>query len=408
MNAENILRMRSVGVIIIFCFALDCHAQKKIWGERLAETVMKTHADSIVVGKYISQSTLNEKTEKGQPANWNYEVGVVLKGFDELWKATHNDLYFNYMKKIMDSFILDDGSIRTYDLLEYNLDQVTPGRIVLSLYQKTKQEKYKKAAYQLREQLVWQPRTKEGGFWHKHRYPYQMWLDGLYMAEPFYAEFAQIFNEPKDFDDIANQFIWIEKHTRDAKTGLLYHGWDESKKQKWANPVTGQSPEFWSRAMGWYAMALVDVLDYFPKDHPKQKEMLAIFQRLSLALRNYQDQSSGVWYQIIDKANAKGNYLEASASCMFTYALAKGIRKGYLDKGYTPVVRKAFDGLVKTFIQTDSDGTSHLMNSCSGAGLGGTPYRDGTYAYYIKEALRNDDLKGIGPFIEASIEVELD
>lgn len=390
---------------ILLCTTILSNAQQKTWGERMAETMMKTHPDSVVVGKYVTHGLSKEGSR--QPANWNYEVGVLLKGLDDLGKATHNDVYVTYMKKIMDKFIQSDGSIKTYDLLEYNLDQITPGRIALILYQKTKDEKYKKAAYQLREQLAWQPRTKEGGFWHKHRYPYQMWLDGLYMAEPFYAEFAQIFNEPKDFDDIANQFIWTENHTRDAKTGLLYHGWDESKKQKWANPVTGQSPEFWSRAMGWYAMALVDVLDYFPKDHPKQKELIVIFQRLCLAIKNYQDQSSGVWYQITDKASFKGNYLEASGSCMFTYALAKGVRKGYLDKGYVAVSKKAFDGLVKTFIKTEDDGSVHLMNTCSGAGLGGTPYRDGSYEYYIKEALRNDDLKGVGPFIEASVEVEL-
>ena len=302
---------------------------------------------------------------------------------------------------------MEDGGIRTYDIVDYNIDDVTPGRIILSLYNATKQEKYKKAAYRLYEQLIWQPRTKEGGFWHKHRYPYQMWLDGLYMAGPFYAEFAKTFNEEKYFDDIANQFIWMEKHARDTKTGLIYHGWDESKKQRWANPATGQSPEFWGRAMGWYAMALVDVLDYFPKEHVKQKEIVAIFQRLATALKKYQDQSSGVWYQIVDKAEVKGNYLEASDSCMFTYALAKGVRMGYLDKSFSTVAKNGFDGIIKNFIEKDSNGLVHLTKSVSVGGLGGTPYRDGSYEYYLSEPLRTDDLKGVGPFIEASAEIEL-
>lgn len=403
----NYIKLYIHGVLIILCcLTMRGNAQQKIWGERIAETVMKANPDSIVVRSYTPLGAKPEKTTLAKPSSWDYEQGVLLEGFDQLWKSTHNKVYLDYMKKIMDKFVQDDGSIRTYDILDYNIDDVTPARIVLSLYQNTKHEKYKTAAYAVREQLTWQPRTKQGGFWHKHRYPYQMWLDGLYMAEPFYVEFASAFNEPKDFDDIANQFIWTENHTRDAKTGLLYHGWDESKKQKWSNPATGQSPEFWSRAMGWYAMALVDVLDYFPKTHPKQKELIAILQRLSLALKNYQDQSSGVWYQVTNKSTSKGNYLEASASCMFTYALAKGYRKGYLDKSYGAVSKKSFEGILKNFIETDKDGDVHLMNSCSGAGLGGTPYRDGTYEYYIKETLRNDDLKGIGPFIQASIEVE--
>src|SRR5690606_21402096 len=269
-----------------------------------------------------------------------------------------------------------------------------------------KEEKYKKAAQRLREQITWQPRTKEGGFWHKHRYPYQMWLDGLYMAAPFYAQFSKTFNQPSYFDDVINQFVWMEQHARDNKTGLLYHGWDESKQQRWAHPQTGTSSEFWSRAMGWYAMGLVDVLDYIPKDHHRRKELINILQRLSTALKKYQD-VSGVWYQITDKGTVQGNYLESSGSCMFVYAVAKGARMGYIDKDYLMVAKNGFDGIIKNFIETDKPGYVHLLKSCSGAGLGGTPYRDGSFEYYINEPLRTDDLKAIGPFIQASIEIEL-
>lgn len=373
----------------------------------MAVTIMTTYPDSLVVKKYITHGdTRVEEKKPSRPAVWDYEQGVVLKGIESLGVHTKDPAYFNYMHKIMDHFVMSDGTIRTYDLLDYNIDDITPGRILLTLYRSAHEEKYRKAATLLREQLDWQPRTKEGGFWHKHRYPYQMWLDGLYMGEPFYAEYASLFSRTADFDDIANQFVWTEQHLRDAKTGLLYHGWDESKQQRWADPVTGRSPEFWARAMGWYAMALVDVLDYFPKDHPRQKEIIAIFQRLASAVKAYQH-PSGVWYQVMDKADVKGNYAEASASCMFVYAIAKGVRLGYLEKSFDAVSVKGFEGILKNFIETDDQGLVHLTKTCSGAGLGGNPYRDGSFEYYIKEPLRVDDLKGMGPFIQASVEIEM-
>jgi unsaturated rhamnogalacturonyl hydrolase len=391
-------RILLVGVICSFMFS--CMAQQKPWSVRMAETMMKTYPDSIVVKR------AGELVAK-RPTRWDYEQGVLLKSFDALFQHSGDKTYFNYAKKIIDHFVQPDGSIRTYDLLEYNIDHITPGRVVMALYRETKDEKYKKAADLLREQLNWQPRTKEGGYWHKHRYPYQMWLDGLYMGEPFSAEYAQVFNHPKEFDDVINQFVWMEKHARDSNTGLLYHAWDESKKQRWADPETGRAPGFWGRGMGWYAIALVDVLDYIPKDHPRRKEMIAILQRLAAALKNYQDPASGAWWQVVDKATKQGNYVEASASCMFVYALAKGSRLGYIDKSYSALARKGYDGILKNFIETDSDGTIHLTKTVSVGGLGGSPYRDGTFEYYISEPLRTDDLKGVGPFIQASIEMEL-
>jgi len=375
-------------------------SQEQSWGEKMAHTMMVTYPDSIVVKK------VGELVAK-RPTRWDYEQGVLLKAFDQLWTKTNNKEYLVYMKKIIDQFVQTDGSIRTYDLLEYNIDHITPGQVVLALYRETKEERYKKAATLLHDQLVWQPRTKEGGYWHKLRYAYQMWLDGLYMGEVFSAEYAKVFNDQTKFDDVANQFIWMENHVRDPKTGLLYHAWDESKKQLWSNPETGNAPGFWSRGMGWYAMALVDVLDYFPKDHPKRKDLIAILQRLATALKNYQDPASGVWYQVMDKGTLKGNYLEASGSCMFVYAFAKGARLNYLDKSYSTLAKKGFDGILKNFIETDSQGLVHLTKTVSVGGLGGSPYRDGSFEYYISEPLRTDDLKGVGPFIQASVEIEL-
>jgi rhamnogalacturonyl hydrolase YesR len=385
------------------------NAQTKSYSEAIAETIMRQYPDSIVIRKFAAHMTQdNQGTDPDKrPASWEYDQAVVLKGVEQLWRQTGDKRYFDYIKKMIDLFVQEDGTIRTYDLNQFSTDFITPGRLVLTLFQETKREKYRKASDLLRLQLTWQPRTQEGGFWHKHKYPYQMWLDGLYMADLFYAEYCQIFKTPQYFDDVANQFIWVEQHTRNAESGLLHHGWDESKLQKWANPTTGQSPEIWSRAMGWYAVALVDVLDYLPKNHAKRPQIVAILTRLATAIDRYQDADSGVWYQITDKATWKGNYLEASGSCMFTYALAKGVRMGYLDKKYQKTAEKAYAGIVKNFIETDAKGAIHLTKTCSGAGLGGVPYRDGSFKYYVNEPLRTDDLKAIGPFIQAGIELKL-
>lgn len=389
-------------LVVLYCLiAWSCSAQKN-WGVRMADMIMKTYPDSIVVKAAGEVTAAKPK----RPAVWNYEYGVLLSSFRQLGVETGNSAYFNYSKMIIDHFVQQDGSIRTYDLSEFNIDHITPGRIVLWLYQETKEEKYRLAALRLHEQLLWQPRTKEGGYWHKLRYPYQMWLDGLYMGETFAAEYASIFKEGNKFDDIANQFIWMEKHARDAKTGLLYHAYDESKLQQWANPKTGLAPNFWGRGMGWYGMALVDVLDYFPVDHPKRKELIEILQRYAAAVKNVQDPASGVWYQVLDQGSRNGNYLEASASCMFTYALAKGVRMNYLDKSFAAVAKKGFDGITKNFIETDDQGLIHLTKVVSVGGLGGKPYRDGSFEYYISEPLRVDDLKGVGPFIQAALEVD--
>ena len=373
-----------------------------------AKTIMTTYPDSIVVKKFL-QHMLQDKQGTDadkRPASWNYEEAVVLRGVTNLWKHTGDRQYYDYMKKIIDHFINEDGNIRTYERQEYNSDQVTGGMQLLTLYKETKEEKYKKAADILRDQIMWQPRTKEGGFWHKHKYPYQMWLDCMFMLNVFYAEYCHQLNTPPYFNDVANQLIWTEKHTRDPKTGLLYHGWDESKSQKWADPKTGRSPEVWSRSMGWYIMALVEILEVFPKNHAKRPQLITILQRLAPVLEKYQDAQSGVWYQIVDKGTWKGNYLEASGSTHFTYALAKAVRLGFLDKKYLTVAKRGYDGILKTFVDIDAKGLIHIHHSCSGGGLGGTPYRSGTFDYYINEPQRSDDLKTIGPLINLAIEME--
>lgn len=381
--------------ILITLFQQATHAQTNNWSEKMANVMIETHKDSITY------------KEEGKSARWDYEQAIILKAIERVWYRTGDAKYFRFILNNMDSYVNDKGEIRTYKGEHLNIDNITGGRLLVMLYRETGKEKFKLAADLLRKQLKNQPRTKEGGFWHKKIYPNQMWLDGLYMAEPFYAEYSKAFNETENFDDIANQFIWMEKNARDAKTGLLYHGWDESREQQWANKTTGTSPNFWDRALGWYVMALVDVLDTFPKNHPKRPELIAIYQRLMPAIIKYQDPKEGCWYQVMDKINGKGNYMEASGSAMFVYGLAKGVRMGYLNKSFLANAEKGYQGMLKNFISVDAKGIPHYEKTVSVSGLGGKPYRDGSYEYYLKEPVRRDDLKGIAPFIMASVEMEI-
>jgi unsaturated rhamnogalacturonyl hydrolase len=407
--------------IIVYCLCVvitTANAQKKLQlAEKMAATIIKTYPDSMVVKKYINHLMQDNQLKNGEtnidslnkhrPAVWNYEIGVVLLGFEKLWQTTGNVQYYQYLKHIIDHFINNDGTIKTYAGEEYNSDNIPPGRQLLTLYKNEKLVKYQTAAATLYNQILWQPRNKAGGFWHKLKYPSQMWLDGLYMVEPFYAEYSLLNNKADNFNDIINQFVWMEKYSRDTVTGLLYHGWDESKLQQWANKTNGQSPEFWSRAMGWYMMAVVDVLDYVPKNNSRRKELIAILGRLVTAICKAQDKISGVWWQITDKPAWKGNYLESSSSAMFVYAMAKAVRLKYLSVSYLANVNKGYNGLLKQFVITDSSGAVHYTKAVSGAGLGGNPYRNGSYDYYVNEPKRDDDLKAIGPFIQACIEMTL-
>ena len=337
---------------------------------------------------------------------WNYTQGLVAQAMIQVWKAGNNKAYYTYAKEYADKFIDSKGNISGYKIEEYNIDCVNSGKFLFDLFEKTKDERYRKAIILLRNQLKTQPRTSEGGFWHKQRYPNQMWLDGLYMGAPFYAQYAVAFNEPAIFDDVVNQFVIIHKHTFNPEIGLNYHGWDESKTQKWANPETGCSPNFWGRAMGWYVVALVDVLDFIPREHAGRARILEILNQVVVGVKKYQDPKTGLWYQVLDQGQREGNYLEATASSMFTYALLKASRKGYISTDYKAIAIKAYNGILKNLIQNNGDGTINLTKCCSVAGLGGNPYRDGSYGYYVHEPVRANDAKGVGPFIMASLEFD--
>ncbi|MBN1182688.1 MAG: glycoside hydrolase family 88 protein [Bacteroidales bacterium] len=335
---------------------------------------------------------------------WNYTNGLVCTAFEQLWKVTGNEKYYNYIKEYADTIIDSLGNIDSYKLKDYNIDKINPGKFLFALYEKTGDTRYKNAIDTLREQMRTHPRTSEGGFWHKKRYPCQMWLDGLYMGTPFLAQYAYTFHEDSLFNDVAKQIHLIDIYTRDSVTGLYYHGWDESREQAWANKATGKSPNVWGRGMGWYAMTLVDVLDFFPADHPKRYEIIDITRHMAKAIAEYQDDSTGVWYQVVDKGGEKGNYLESSASTMFVYFLIKAINNNYIDASYMPVTQKGYDGIIKQFIKENPDGTISISQACAGAGLGGNPYRDGSYEYYVNEFYRDDDPKAVGPFILLMLE----
>jgi len=340
---------------------------------------------------------------------WAYETGVVWQGMAELWHFTANGDYFQYIRQAVDNFVDKQGEIRTYRPQEYKLDDINNGRALLLLAAVTGDARYRLAAGRLWDQLQHQPRNAAGGFWHKQIYPNQMWVDGLYMAEPFYLTYVLRLRDSAhlsaQLQDIARQFLLVRDHLRDPATGLYFHGWDASHQERWADPQTGRSPNIWGRGDGWLAMALVDVLDHYPADVPAYDSLRSMFKDLAAAILRAQDPATGCWYQLMVKPHLPGNYLESSATCMFIYALAKGVRLGLLPKQpYRAAVEKAYRGLLSRFVQQTPDGPV-LTGVCSVAGLGGKPYRDGSDAYYLSEKIVNNDPKALGAFLMASVEM---
>ena len=363
-----------------------------VWSVRMADSEMARLDDRLV-------------WKPGGRAKWDYTAGLFTLSLLKLNEQVPDPHYVAFSTNAIGSFISPDGQIQRYKADDYQLDALNPGKTVLALWQLTKDPRYQKAAALLRKQLDTQPRTSDGGFWHKQRYPYQMWLDGLYMGAPFYAEYTKLFNGPEsDYDDIVKQFRLIEEHLYDPKTGLYYHGWDEKKQQEWANPVTGTSSNFWGRGLGWYSMALVDVLDYLPENHPGRKDIIGQIKKVADGVVRWQDPASGLWWQVLNKGGQPGNYLEATASSMFVYSMAKAVNQGYLSHDYVPAILKGYRGIITHLIKTDATGKVTLTRCCSVAGLGYG--RDGSYQYYLREPVVDNDLKGIGPFILGGIQLQ--
>lgn len=336
---------------------------------------------------------------------WNYEDGCVLIGCVRLYKATGDHYYKAFVFRYMESFITKDGSIRTFEKEKYNLDNINTGKVLFFLYEETGEEKYRLAIETVYDQLKTHPRTRCGNFWHKKIYPDQIWLDGLYMAQPFYMAYETKFNHMRYCKDIADQFVNVKKFLYNEHKGLYYHAYDEARLQKWADKTTGQSPNFWLRSMGWYLMALADTLEEMPKESREYYESLAdIYKTAADNILRYQDKESKLFYQVIDKADIENNYLETSGTAMVACSIMKACRMGILRKEeYQAAGKEIFEKLTE-YKLTEKDGRIRLQDICSVAGLGPGDERDGSIAYYLSEKVVCDDPKGVGAFMMAYAE----
>ena len=347
-----------------------------------------------------------EMIRSGKSNKWNYIDGCMITGILERYEITGEARFLDFADRFMSGFVEEDGRIRTYDPAEYSLDNVNPAKNLFTLYDLTGKEKYRKALELVRSQLSTMPRTPEGNFWHKLIYPNQVWLDGIYMALPFYMEYEKRFDAQKDCEDICRQIANVEIRMRDPKTGLYYHGYDASRKMYWADPDTGCSPNFWLRAEGWFILGLVDVLEIM-MDLPMQAESVHLQHMLldlAKALSKYQD-PSGLWYQLIALPELEGNYLETSGTALISAALLKAVRLGFLPESFRAIGEKAFYGIVDHRLTKNADGTPCVTGICLVAGLGGEQHRDGSVAYYLSEPVVQNDAKGVGPLLLAYTEM---
>lgn len=370
----------------------------------------KQKANSKTIAGQIVQSTLNQYPDPKTfpiyaPNRWNYEYSYFLLGSYKLGKKINNPAFITYPKKWLDLFVEESGGFRNgvYRMDEYKLDDVIPARLAILFHQQTGEAKYKSIVDTIVMQLERQPKTREGGYWHKQVYEHQMWLDGIFMADVFSMQYAQAYNKPEWFDEAVHQIKLIYQHTKDNKTGLLYHGWDEAKNPVWAHPEKGTSPEFWGRAIGWYAMAVIECLEFLPADHPERQLVINIFKEICASIKNDQHQS-GLWYQVMNKADQPGNWPEASCSAMFVYAFAKGYNQKYLDQSYLTSAKKGYDALLNNFVYADEKGNLHLDQTVK-IGTLNPKTSKGDYQYYISTEKRIDDYKGLASLLYASIEL---
>jgi len=385
--------MRVFHILVCLCSLASCVAKAPLSKEVVRSEMVRCPQATFLDGL-------------GGTLKWNYTTGLELKA---MLDAAPEEA-FGYVDAWYDAIIDSAGVIYKYKKSNYSTDHVCPGRTLFALYDMTGKEKYKAAMDSLYSQLLNQPRTPEGGFWHKAIYPQQMWLDGLYMAQPFYAEYTLRYVQDSlqrqaNLDDIALQFQTVYDHTLDPATGLLRHAWDSSHSMFWCNPETGQSDHAWGRATGWYLMALVDVIEILPAGEQKDA-LVRILNSCFHALPLYADQASGMWFQVLDRPYAEGNYLEATASVMIVYAMLKGTRLGVLEGVSRTDACARYKEMLKSFVRVDEDGLVNLDHCCEVAGLGGKQNRRGDYDYYIHEPVRSNDPKGIGPLIWAALEYE--
>lgn len=345
-----------------------------------------------------------EKILQGKTSDWNYIDGCMIKAVLEMYAITGDKDYLEFADEFIDYRVREDGSIDGYDVEELNIDNVNAGKTLFELYDLTGKEKYRKAIDLVYSQIEKMPRTREGNFWHKNIYPNQVWLDGLYMCQPFYMEYETRYNGKKNCGDIYGQFETVVRQMRDSETGLYYHAYDSSKEMFWCDKVTGLSQNFWLRALGWYSMALLDTMDKADQEDVEEiGKMKRVFRELIDSMVKYQDES-GMWYQVVNFGGMEGNYLETSGSAIFAYAILKGVRLGYLEKSYRSCGERAFEGICERYLHIE-EGNMSLGGICLVAGLGGKDKRSGTFEYYMSEPVVKDDAKGVGPFLLAYTEM---
>ncbi len=346
-----------------------------------------------------------ERIRQGKPASWNYIDGCMMTALLAMSEITGEGQYFDFAESFIDDFVAEDGSIRSYEPEKFNLDDINEGRVLFRLLEKTGKEKYRKAAALLHRQLEQQPRTFEGSFWHKAIYPNQVWLDGIYMAQPFYALFEKHLGSG-DYRDIISQIETVRRRMFDEEKHLYYHGYDASRTAFWADPETGRSKNFWLRSIGWFAVALADLLEILPAGEDRDK-LSAIFTELMEGVAAYADEDTGLYWQVVDQGGREGNYLETSGSSMLAYAMLKGVRLGALEKDYAAKGQKTFRGIVEKYLSF-TDGDLNLGGICLVAGLGpeSNRRRDGSYEYYISEPVVANDAKGVAPFLLCYTEIK--
>ena len=388
--------LTKLGALLLLCGCLSLQAQNS--AKPATDSYARRFADS-----EMARFPQAYQLDHGKRLFFGYAQGVGCCAMLKMWKATGERRYFDYVRQWGDTIINDRGEIHLYDKSTYNIDYINSGKVLFDLYRETGEAKYKKAMDVLVAQMKVHPRTLEGAYWHKLIYQHQIWLDGLYMCSPFLAQYGAEFAEEEWIDEAVRQFRLCHKHTHDEKTGLYHHAWDESRSQRWANPETGHSPNFWGRSIGWWMMAMVDALDFIPAQHPGHADIVSYLQGLAKALPRYQ--RDGLWYQVLDQPEREGNFPEANVTAQLMYAYAKGVNKGYLDKSCRQVAEAAFRGLKKSLLVENADGTLTLTRCCQVGGLGGHPYRDGSFEYYIGEKMRDNDAKATGPFIMGCLEL---
>ena len=368
--------------------------------------IIDSYIDKLMTSKPDMPLWNIESIKHGKKPAWNYIDGCMISSLLQMYKTTKNEKYINFVKEFVNYYVNDDGTILGYDINKHSTDDICESRVLFDLYDLTKNEKYKKAIEYTFSQIKTQPRTKEGNFWHKQIYPNQIWLDGLYMAQPFYTRYQTLYGK-KDYHDIVSQFKNVFDIMYDKKAHLYYHGYDSSKEMFWADKKTGLSKNFWLRAIGWYTVALVDVLDFMDEQmYDEYNTIKQIFKTTIEGVLEYQDKDSKMFYQVPNFPKKEGNYLETSGSSMIAYAILKGVRLNVLPERYQKIGVEIFEGICKKYLTVKEDGDLNLGGICLVAGLGPEDNlrRDGSYEYYISEPVVENDAKGVGPLIMAYTE----